>query len=166
MSLINAKLLRIKNKNSEDKQTVNLKTINGVNKSKGMITMKIKIYNIEKNINVFIVDSENFNYDFLVGLDCIKRFRLTQNENLEITQGVNKEETTKTKMVKIPDVLGDKQEKKDVECSEIPENNILHKYQVNFNEHIKTENFKISTNKLDKEQKLKIDKLEIGRAHV
>lgn len=159
MSLINAKLLRIKNKNSEDKQTVNLKTINGVNESKGMITMKIKIYSIEKNINVFIVDSENFNYDFLVGLDCIKKFRLTQNENMEITQGVNKEETTKTKMAKIPDVLGDKQEKKDVECSEIPENNILHKYQVNFNEHIKTENFKISTNKLDKEQKLKIDKL-------
>jgi len=67
-------------------QIVNLKTINGVMKTKGRITLKVKIYNVEKEMNIFIVDNENFNYDFLIGLDGIKEFKLIQNEDLKITQ--------------------------------------------------------------------------------
>lgn len=73
VSLINAKLLKIQPKeNSGDIEKVNLKTINGEKKTKGIVTLKIKIYNIEGFMDVFIIDNVNFNYDFLIGLDCIK----------------------------------------------------------------------------------------------
>jgi len=41
-----------------------------------MVTLKIKIYNIEKTMDIFVIENENFNYDFLIGLDCIKKFKL------------------------------------------------------------------------------------------
>lgn len=51
-----------------------------------MVTLKIKIYNIEKIMDIFVIDDGNFNYDFLIGLDCIKKFKLIQNEELKIIQ--------------------------------------------------------------------------------
>lgn len=65
-------------------QKADLRTINGVYKTDGLITLKARILNAEEYINVFIIDNENFKYDFLVGLDCIKTFKLIQNEKLEI----------------------------------------------------------------------------------
>ncbi|KAK9886172.1 hypothetical protein WA026_015683 [Henosepilachna vigintioctopunctata] len=97
----------------------NLRTINGVYKSEGMIKIKIKILNIEKYVNVFIVNNENFKYDFLIGLDCIQKFKLIQNEKLEIEQKVS-------------------------ESIEL-----MNEYQVNFNEHVDENNFNISTNHLN-----------------
>lgn len=41
---------------------------------------------MERIIDVFVVDNENFKYDFLIGLDCIKDFKLLQNEELKIIQ--------------------------------------------------------------------------------
>lgn len=41
---------------------------------------------MEENVEVYIVNGENFKYDFLIRLDMIKKFKLSQNENLEITQ--------------------------------------------------------------------------------
>lgn len=67
-------------------QKVILRTINGVNKTEGLIRIKAKVLNIEKYISVFIINDRNFDYDFLLGLDCIKKFRLLQNEKLEIEQ--------------------------------------------------------------------------------
>lgn len=67
-------------------RSANLSTINGVKKTEGMITIKIKIFNIEKVMNVLMIDKENFQYDFLIGLDTIKEFQLIQDENLEIRQ--------------------------------------------------------------------------------
>lgn len=85
--LINAKLLKIQPKEiTSNIQMVNLKTINGEKKTKGMVTLKIKIYNMERIMDVFVVDNENFKYDFLIGLDCIKDFKLLQNEELKIIQ--------------------------------------------------------------------------------
>lgn len=63
-----------------------LVTINGVNKTSGFTSLKIKIFEIEKNADVYIMDQENFKYDFLIGLVIIKSFKLIQNEDLEITQ--------------------------------------------------------------------------------
>lgn len=102
-------------------ETINLKTINGAKKTKGMVTLKIKIYNIEKTMNVFVVDNENnFNYEFLIGLDCIKNFKLIQNENLQITQSNNlklngntsTKENIKQENNNIPEVSNEKYEKK------------------------------------------------------
>jgi len=50
------------------------------------MSLKIKIYKIEKVVDVFIIDKQNFKYDFLIGLDIIKEFKLIQNEDLQITQ--------------------------------------------------------------------------------
>lgn len=170
VSLINAKLLRIQPKeNTIDTQMVNLKTINGEKRTKGMVTLKIKIHNIEKIMDIFVIDNENFNYDFLVGLDCIKNFKLMQNEELNIIQCKNhkeniissKEENTKDKKyseynvsnitnVKIPDVLGDKNEKDFIKEK---------RYEINFNEHIDSDQFEVLINHLDLDQQSEISEL-------
>lgn len=71
------------NKNSKKTK---FKTTNGVYQTDRLIKIKAKVLDIEDHINVFIIDSKNFDHDFLMGLDCIKKFRLTQNEKLEIEQ--------------------------------------------------------------------------------
>lgn len=86
VSLINSKLVKLKTENKENVQNISLLTINGVKITKGMITIKIKILDIEKEIDVYIIDEDNFEYEFLIGLDIIKQFRLIQDEDLKITQ--------------------------------------------------------------------------------
>lgn len=63
-----------------------MRTINDEKKRKRMVTLKIKMYNIEKCMDIFIIDNENLNYDFLIGLDCNKNFKLIQTEELKIIQ--------------------------------------------------------------------------------
>lgn len=84
--MINSKLLRLKKEEKNEYSNTNLITINGVKRSKGLTTIKIRIFDIEKKIDVYIVDGKDFKYDFLIGLDIIKEFNLIQNENLEIQQ--------------------------------------------------------------------------------
>lgn len=181
MSLINAKLLRLKiKKDIGNKQTTNLKTINGVKKTIGMVNLKIKIRDIERTMDIFVIDSENFNYDFLIGLDCIQNFKLTQNEKLNIIQcydpkeeTFSKEDFLKTKYankptnlpnttdVKIPDALGDKREKNIPLYSEVlkQETKDIKLCEVNFNEYMALNKFEISVDHLDSLKKTEIDKL-------
>lgn len=77
VSLINAKLLKLKNDNSNESKSSNLKTINGVKKIDGLITIIAKIFNIEDKLDVFIVDNKSFDYDFLIGLDGIKKIQIS-----------------------------------------------------------------------------------------
>lgn len=88
VSLINSRLLKKKRKHISNTSNTNLKTINGVKKADGLITVKTKIFNIENMMDIFVINSEYFNYDFLIGLDCIRKFKLCQNEKLEITQRI------------------------------------------------------------------------------
>lgn len=81
----------MKGKESDDKQIVNQRTINSTQKIDGMVKLKIKIYNIEAIMNIFIVDKNNFNCDFLIGLDCIKKFK-SIHIDLRITQYNPKED--------------------------------------------------------------------------
>lgn len=64
----------MKRKNSENKVPYqeNLKTINGVMKTNGLTN--IKIFEIEKNVDVYIIENKNFQCEFLIGLDMIKAF--------------------------------------------------------------------------------------------
>jgi len=48
-----------------------------------------------------VIDKENFDYDFLIGLDCIKKFGLAQDENLKITQKISTTEEYHKKQKKI-----------------------------------------------------------------
>lgn len=108
-------------------------------------------------MNIFVIDEHNFDYNFLIGLDCIKSFQLIQNENLEITQ----------KNENIPGFTGDKIINK---SGFIDENNVKEetikdnfymndRFKVNFNEHIEVTNFNITVNHLDSQQQQKIDEL-------
>lgn len=83
VSLINSKFLKINGKKNTDND-VNLITINGVKKAEGLTTLKVKIFKIEKEVEIYIIDG--YKYDFLIGLDMIKEFRLSQDMNLEISQ--------------------------------------------------------------------------------
>lgn len=35
---------------------------------------------MEKNVNIFVIDENNFDFDFLIRLDCIKNIQIIQNE--------------------------------------------------------------------------------------
>lgn len=146
VSLINSRLLKINNKEPSYSNSTNLKTINGVKKANGMITLDINIFNVEKKMNVFVIDKENFDYDFLIGLDCIKKFYLTQNENLEINQKVPTQRS---------EIVSKETNKSDVDISkEIKSHNLI-----NFNEHFSEGNFKILINHLDFQKQAVIDDL-------
>lgn len=69
-------MIRLKEKGKDNLRSDNLITINGVKKTTGLTTIKIKILDIEENVDVHIIDGEEFKYDFLIGLDMIKQFRL------------------------------------------------------------------------------------------
>ena len=60
-----------------------------------MINLKIKIFDIEKETDLFIIDNENFNQDVLIGLNIIQKFKLIQDENLNIKQKRNIEKKIK-----------------------------------------------------------------------
>lgn len=153
VSVINSRLLSFKNIPTYNKKA-GLKTINGVKKSIGMVTLKLKIFDIENKVDVFVIDEENFDYNFLVGLDCIQKFKLTQNENLEIMQNTHSKEKQPIITKQIPGSSGS-----DIGLNKNEEQVILHKYEVNFNENIKVDDFDISVNHLDHKKKSDIDQL-------
>ena len=122
VSVINSKLVRLQNTKNDDKQNATLKTINGVNKTDGMITIIAKIFDIEEEIDIFIVNNESFNNDLIIGLDLIEKFKLIQDEKLRVTQ-------------KIPDFIDKK-----IKNIDSINDNVKLEFKVNFNEHIE-ENF-------------------------
>jgi len=89
VSLINSKWIKIKNIR-EDVNKIFLKFVNGVNHTNGLVRIRIKIFNIEKEVDIYVVERENFE-DFIIGLDLIPMFKLKLNENLEVSQKIGKE---------------------------------------------------------------------------
>lgn len=109
-----------------------MRTVNGVKKTDGLITIKIKIFDLEEDVDVYVVENNDF-VDFIIGLDMIKKFKLTQNEDLQIEQKNITNNEDKDKKVKT--------------------------YSINFNEHIETEEFKVTIDHLDNEKKIKIEQI-------
>lgn len=151
ISIINSKLIKQKGEREDDSKSANLITINGVKKIIGLATIKIKILDIEEKADVYIIDGEEFKYDFLIGLDIIKQFKLVQDENLKITQ--------KREEIKL-------EEKEDPRHEDDNKNNISKEVEnkrnpcsINFNEHIKEEDFKVNMNNLNTQQKTEIYQL-------
>lgn len=138
ISLINSRLIKVK----EIKDNVNIaymKTVNGVKKTDGLITIKIKIFDLEEEVDVYIVENEDFD-DFIIGLDMIKKFKLTQNEDLQIEQ----KKTNKMDRMSKDNTNEDKN---------------IKTYVINFNEHIETQEFVSKTDHLDNEKKIEIEKI-------
>lgn len=126
--------MKIKGK-EKNLNEADLVTINGVKKTSGLTNLKIKILDLEENVDVYIIDEQNFKYDFLIGLDLIQTFRLIQNEDLRITQKLNLNCKNTNKLEKIEN------------------------YTINFNEHVKEEDFEMKINHLDERQKSEIGNL-------
>jgi len=149
-----------------------LKIINSVKKTNGMVKIKIKIFEMEENVNVFVINKQNFNYDFLIGLDIIQKFKLIQNEELKIAQKLpnttqnnieNKDYYKRNN--KNPELTGNNKKINITRNEEmIPEISKAHskrngKFTINFNEHIDEYDFEISINHLDYQQKAKINEI-------
>lgn len=143
VSLVNSKLLKLKKSEKNYDKNAKLVTINGVKRTKGLTNLKIKIMEIEKHMDVYIVDGKEFKYDFLIGLDIIKEFKLAQDEHLEISQ-----KTEKRSMEK---------EKHEKATSKVL-NTEIKVHTVNFNEHMK-ENFNTNMSHLSEQQKSEINRL-------
>ena len=85
ISLINEDIVkRLKTTFFKDRKL--LSTINGHSFSAGRAFLKVRIGNIVSYIDFHVVKNKNFNYQLLLGLDAIQRFKLLQNENLDIFQ--------------------------------------------------------------------------------
>lgn len=52
-------------------------------KANGIVTIKVKIFDIEEETDLFVVDKDNFQHDILIGLDMISKFRLAQDADLK-----------------------------------------------------------------------------------
>lgn len=153
VSIINSKLIKLR-KPIYNVNNTNLLTINGVKKAKGMINIKIKIYDIEKKMDVYVIDEENFESEFLIGLDIIKQFKLIQNEDLRITQKILGTQQNKEIVEEIST-----QEKTNLVVPDKDYENDTIKKSVNFNEHIDKNDFEIKINHLELFEKAEINKL-------
>ena len=139
----NSKWLKIKDNENITKSDTRLSTINGVKKTEGLTKLKIRIFNIEKTINVYVKGKENFQYDFLIGLDIIKEFRLKQDANLQIGQEFN--------------VIDQKEYiKKDIPNKVDLVKRETTKSSINFNERIEKMDYNISEENLTEEEKKKL----------
>lgn len=151
VTVINSKLVKLKN-GERDQKSSTFKSINGRGKTNGLTTLKAKILGEEKNIQAFILDSEEFKDDLILGLDTIKNFELTHDRNLNIIK-----------------------QKESIEKKQKP-GETLKEYNVNFNEGIDTDQFTVDTEHLNEKQKKEIatildeyinifakDKYDVGR---
>ena len=85
ISLINSKLVeQLKLKLFQDNSI--FKTISGKSFSNGRVKMRIKIGNIEDDLQFFVVKDDEFKYQMLIGLDAIQKFKLIQDEKMKIFQ--------------------------------------------------------------------------------
>lgn len=125
-------------------------------KAEGLTTLKVKILKIEKEVDIYIIDG--YKYDFLIGLDMIKEFRLSQDMNLKISQNNELIEDSKENISTLNEnEQPTKKENYKNTCMKVNKNNI-EKYEVNFNEHIPNKKFDIEINHLSLQQN-KVDKL-------
>lgn len=175
ISIINSKLLNWKSRPDNYHSTV--KTINGVKKTLGIVSLKIKIFNITQEIHVFVIDGENFNHDFLIGLDCVKQFQLKQNEKLEVSQVKLNDNDELRNKIEIPDytdkISQSKNKTTDNKINKIlREHNISKKItlnkkiEINFNEHVRSQDFDIKINHLTVTLKTQIDILIERYKHI
>lgn len=58
----------------------------GLNSTITGANINLKIGNFQKDIEMIVVEVDNFAYDLLLGLNVTKSFNLEQNKNLKINQ--------------------------------------------------------------------------------
>ena len=88
VELINEKVLtKLKHHFFRDRRLQKrLKTVGGDATSVGRAFLKVRIGKITSYIDFQVIKSDKFDYELLIGLDAIKRFKLMQDENLNVLQ--------------------------------------------------------------------------------
>lgn len=127
------------------KQKNMFRTLSGVNFTQGRATLKMKINKIEDTMEVYVVRNSRFSYDLLLGLDAIRKFKLIQDENLNVFQRIQE-----NRIEKITDE------------KELPPNENRGRI-LNFNEYAGIDQIEPSLGYLTPVRKLKI--LELIRRH-
>lgn len=117
------------------------KSIAGLGSTCGRAIVKIKIGDLEEHLNVHVIKSDRFSYDLLLGLDAIKKFKLIQDEELEIHQKVD----GRTK--KLTNRTAEQAEPKQL---------VKH---VNYNVLVKNEEFEVNLENLNPERRKIIEEL-------
>lgn len=136
ITLLNSRIIK-KMGLTTQKDRNTFQTVSSRKDFSGRLFARMKIHKIEKTVEVFVVDDENFEYDILLGLDTIKNFCLKQDYDLKIYQKINLE--NKKDEIKYINTKAENQE-----------------YLVNFNEGIPVEQFKAKLDHLSEEKKEKI----------
>jgi transposase InsO family protein len=115
-----------------------LKLMNGFSFCSARADIILKIGNRSDTLNAYVVKNNNFSYDLLLGLDAIRKFKLLQDDNLNILQRLSN-----NRVMKLHDI-------EEVE-----------KYvEVNFNEYIDISQIHTELDHIeDKWRKLQIAKL-------
>ena len=141
-TLINSKIMK-RLKSELIKNKVIFKSISGLSKdiSRGRAKIEMKIGDRQESIVVHVVKHDAFDYDLLLGLDAIKKFKLIQDDQLKLWQ---REETGRVRRL--------------AEVSRSGENGPVVR-SVNFNEYISVKEYEANLDHLDKERKEKIKKL-------
>lgn len=60
--------------------------VSGYGKIIGIVKINVKIFQKDKDVLIFVIDSKDFDHEFLIGLDLISKFKLCQDEHLRISQ--------------------------------------------------------------------------------
>lgn len=136
ITFLNSKIIK-KMSLTTQKDRNTFKTVSGRKDFSGRVSAKMKIHKIEKTVEVFVVDDENFEYDILLGLDTIKNFCLKQDYDLKIYQKIDLE--NKEDEIKYFNTNAENQE-----------------HLVNFNGGIPVEQFKARLDHLSEEKKERI----------
>lgn len=140
-TLINSRVMK-KLKMNLIKNNVIFKSIGGLSKdiSQSRARIEMKIGGRQESIVVHVVRRDAFDYDLLLGLDAIKRFKLIQDDQLKLWQ---REATGKIRRLA---EVNKKSEEAPVRS-------------VNFNEYISVAEYEANLDHLDKLKKKRIKKL-------
>lgn len=123
--------------------------VSGIGKVDGAVLLKVQIMNICRTVLVFVIRSDTFHNEFLIGLDLVKIFGLCQNQKLEISQDISE------------------LSKSDVEIANFNLKNssnstyfnINDSAQVNFNEYINVDDFSANLDHLGRNEKMAIESI-------
>lgn len=118
------------------------RTIGGRHGFAGCVNVKLRVMNLEKDVQMFIVNDENFKYDVLLGLDLIVSFYLNLNCKLHLYQ-----------------TLPEEHKKKDNDENFVQKLDGLRDVYVNYNEGIDVNNFEAKVDHLDSTKRREIENL-------
>lgn len=141
VSLINQRVVNVL-KSSLIKHKNAFRTMNGLNFCSARANIILKIGNLTNSLNTYVIKNSNFSYDLLLGLDAISKFKLIQDENLDIFQRINKDDMRKTEVIeRVSRKNTDEKEELLQKIEKNRENKLeeqFKNFEINYNEQIKS----------------------------